>query len=252
MDQTTQPTRPTAAREPCTLSQPDRQAMERRNKATSSPFLQLPREIRDMIYLFAMADLPTRLLLSKALPFSPHILYPKTLPALCFANHKLFEEARLAYITRTCFVFADDPESSYTTHYTFAAFILQFANGAVSVRMLAYQQVQQFGDPAGSTRRAFERAEGLVANCTGLRSLILVFPWRRAFACTDNGRRCWYSVLSMGDIKEVFIFDGLFEMRSLRELIVRFQRETRLDRFDRVRMRKMRWGHCWITLTRCL
>jgi hypothetical protein len=39
----------------------------------------------------------------------------------------------------------------------------------------------------------------------------------------------------MGDIKEVFIFDGLFEMRSLRELIVRFQRETRLDRFDRVR-----------------
>jgi hypothetical protein len=238
MDQTTQSNTdpwPTAAQEPSTLSNTTRQAVEQTNDTTSSPFVRLPREIRDMIYLFAMADLPTRLLLTNAVHFSPSFLYPKTLPALCFTNHQLFEEGTLAYITRTRFVFTDDPESSYTSHYTFVTFLAQFTSGTASVRMLAYQHVQQFGYTAGvtirSTRDAFERAEGLVGNCTGLRSLILVFPFERAFSCTYTGRKSSHDVLSTGAMREVFMFDALFHLPNLRDLTVRIRRDERFDRF---------------------
>jgi hypothetical protein len=58
-----QTTLPNAAQKPFTLATTYKQAVQPR-KATKSRLhpLQVPREIRDIIYFSAMADLPTRLL----------------------------------------------------------------------------------------------------------------------------------------------------------------------------------------------
>jgi hypothetical protein len=193
--QTTTSPRVNTAQETSPLPDTAPPAVDRRH-ATESRFLHLPREIRDMIYIFAMTSLPTRLLLSVALPFGLSFFYAKTLPAICFASNKLFEEATLAYTTRTHFVFADDPEQlgNYTIQLLFANFLSQFPNGAASVRMLGYPAVRKCDNRSRCyvyvpPETHFRHPEGLVSICPGLVSLMLVFPYETAISHIHTGKK---------------------------------------------------------------
>jgi hypothetical protein len=198
--------------------------------------LQLPRKLRDMIYTFSMQHLPTRLLTIKSMPLSPMVLYPGTLPALCSISKQLSEEATIAYTCRTRFVFADDPAVSHTTPDRFATFLSPFPNGLASVRMLAYQHVQQFGDERcpllSSVQNFYGRPVGLVGLCSGLRSIMLTGSLASGFATTIMiGSRASHAVLSAEEMRGVFAFDVLFELRNLKHVVVKVSTDAEWARY---------------------
>ncbi|KAF2867309.1 hypothetical protein BDV95DRAFT_598011 [Massariosphaeria phaeospora] len=108
-------------------------------QSTTTDFLGLPREIRDMIYLSAMDDLPSDFVLHKdgkpvvpedqyspksqvQIPLSQLTLAPGTLPGICFTNHQIRKEATLVRIGRTNFVLKTQPKA-------LMKFLEQFGDG---------------------------------------------------------------------------------------------------------------------------
>jgi hypothetical protein len=59
-------------------------------------FSDFPVELRDMIYTYAMTDMPTRVELSNHTKLSQWAFQPQTLPNVCFVSKKLREESILA------------------------------------------------------------------------------------------------------------------------------------------------------------
>ena len=134
-------------------------------------FLDLPRELRDAIYTFAMEGLPTRTNLHNGVKISPRVLYPNLLPNICFTSKQVRVEATLAYIRRTRFVIQPD-DYAYPVFSEMSGFLSQFPDetGFGAIRMLYYagtmvRYLTGFSDSG--------TPDGFLTRCTGLRSLIM-------------------------------------------------------------------------------
>lgn len=82
----------------------------RRDGRPKTTFMTLPLEVREMIYAFAMDELPAHLILGIVLPRKPTVsgfgkftLQPNALPNICFVSKQIWLEACLVYIRRTEF-----------------------------------------------------------------------------------------------------------------------------------------------------
>ena len=124
-------------------------------------FLDLPRDIRDIIYELAMYHLPTRCGLWSSQTLSEKVVYPQTLPDLCFINRQLHKECLHAWLRRTRFIVADN-EGILQQFNDF----LSRVDGVRAVRMLSFPELCGYGQPyTGNT------VSDLAAACPGLRKL---------------------------------------------------------------------------------
>ncbi|KAF2649900.1 hypothetical protein K491DRAFT_697713 [Lophiostoma macrostomum CBS 122681] len=129
-------------------------------------FLELPRELRDMIYTYAMTELPTRVLLSEHTRLSEWAFLPQTLPNVSFVSKQFREESILAWLRRTRIVVGGHSYAQYRLGKDlkrFLSFNLPHQDhGLNAIRMLSF-----LGFEGG------ENAHDLILCCPGLRSLIL-------------------------------------------------------------------------------
>jgi len=148
-------------------------AETRRDPDDSPRLLKLPLELRDIIYSFVVADLPSRISISSHAPISQLVLLPNSLPGICFASKQLRAEAILVYLQRTRLVLDD----LYSLNVASAiesldAFLDQFHGSYECIRMLTFCKVQRFGD----TRFPDEiYAANFVSRCSGLQDLLIDF-----------------------------------------------------------------------------
>jgi hypothetical protein len=70
-------------------------------------FLDLPHELRDNVYRFLVADLPSCVFVSSRMPLSAVVLQPNTLSNISFVSTQRQEESVLVYLQRTRFNFDD-------------------------------------------------------------------------------------------------------------------------------------------------
>ncbi|KAF2107736.1 hypothetical protein BDV96DRAFT_606284 [Lophiotrema nucula] len=133
-------------------------------------FLDLPRELRDEIYEFAMVDLPTRFIFWDGMKLRKTTLYPKALPNLCFTNRQIYKEATIAYIRRTRFVFTGDELPS---HAAFVQWLSQFPNNEAfaALRQLTYND-GFYRYSTESRRSRSNYPDGLISRCSGLQDLV--------------------------------------------------------------------------------
>lgn len=124
-------------------------------------FLSLPPEVRDLIYEFAMHDLPTRCHIVPWEPLSDLVVYPQTLPSICFTSKRMHKEGLHAWLRRTRLVVINASDiSPYLNHF------LIKIGGHQHVRMLSLHDVGTFGVDANGQRLA-----ALVAACPGITRL---------------------------------------------------------------------------------
>ncbi|KAF2107727.1 hypothetical protein BDV96DRAFT_693209 [Lophiotrema nucula] len=176
-------------------------------------FLELPRELRDAIYEYAMDDLPTRFTLWKGIKIQKMVLYPATLPGVCFVNRQTRIEACLAYIRRTRFTLVGE---AYPSQHRLIKWLEQFEDdkGFAAVRRLCYEQVvYQYSDcryPFSSASLPF----GLVRRCTGLHDLILTVSAHSVVHQGNPHNR----LLTTTEIENEMGFERLFENKSIKKV----------------------------------
>ncbi|KAF1848753.1 uncharacterized protein K460DRAFT_404021 [Cucurbitaria berberidis CBS 394.84] len=175
-------------------------------------FLDLPRELRDKVYFFAMADMPTRLAINKRSTISKVVLLPHALPNLCFANKQLHCESVPVFLQRTRFIFE---QPHVHEMYAFQLFASQFPRGLQSVRMLSIYDIIWYGE---SYLPGEFYPEALVSQCTGIRSLILearVRSLSRLTGRSSGQQRHTARLYSKDELKTAWEFGNLFEMKKL-------------------------------------
>ncbi|KAF2251346.1 hypothetical protein BU26DRAFT_503872 [Trematosphaeria pertusa] len=184
-------------------------------------FLDFPRELRDEIYIHALAPQPTRVPLHQNTSLSKLVIYPGALPPFAFASKQIHGEVILAFFSRTRFVF---DTSCVITHQRFLDFLSQFPSGTDAVRMLAYLNLHRYGDAELDHRRDTDifSANGLVSRLPGITSLVLhisssdVMDFYRTEHSSVVGKR----LKTKDEMKRQFHFEGLFDMSKLRRLRV--------------------------------
>ncbi|KAH7091565.1 hypothetical protein FB567DRAFT_518974 [Paraphoma chrysanthemicola] len=186
-------------------------------------FLSLPRELRDLVYHFLMATLPSRVLVSARLPISPLILQPDTLPAIFFTNKQLQRESILIYLQRTRFIFDDVyPRTVRGAIQPLENFLNRFERGFESIRMLTFHGVKSFGSLSFQEDVYPAR---FVKRCTGLRDLVIEFRFSHLlkFEARDDDEQdeTRARLLTMEEIRTRWRLEGLFGMEKLK--VVRFR-----------------------------
>jgi hypothetical protein len=186
-------------------------------------FLDLPRELRDNVYRFLVADLPSRVFVSSRMPLSALVLQPDTLPSISFVSKRLQSESVLIYLQRTRFIFDDMfPRTVEYGVQPLEAFLHRFDRGFESIRMLTFHDVSRFG----SARLPDDRSPAtFITRCTGLRDLVIQFRFSYLlhFEVVDEEMDVEPRVrlLKKSEIKDRWGLDGLFEMEKLES--VRFK-----------------------------
>jgi hypothetical protein len=194
-------------------------------------FLDLPRELRDHVYRFVVADLPSRIFISSRMPLSNLVLLPDTLPSICFVSKRLHEECASIYLQRTRLVFDDLwPLTIAKAVRPLQDFLLRLDRGYESIRMLTFHEVSRFG----SARLPDEIYPGkFITRCTGLQDLVIDFRFShlltfRVVADADEedggGNTSVATVvrpLTKEELQERWGLGGLFGLENLRS--VRFR-----------------------------
>jgi hypothetical protein len=73
----------------------------------ATTFEGLPLELRENIYTLSMASTPSRVYIDSESDLRPLTFLPKVLPGICHVNKIIGQQAKIAWIRRTCFVMAD-------------------------------------------------------------------------------------------------------------------------------------------------
>ncbi|KAF2107737.1 hypothetical protein BDV96DRAFT_653521 [Lophiotrema nucula] len=181
-------------------------------------FLELAREVRDIIYEHAMAEHPTRFKVPRVHDFSTLTFYPKMLPGLCFVSKQLMDEGTLTYVRRTRFLIED---GGFNSHKQFMDWLSHFpANtGYDAIRQLGYfgsvtEYCTAHPDDWAAGWNIHRTPCGLISKCTGLRSLVFEFSSSSLVRYTDGRDQ----LKSYEEVKSEMNFDRLFEMNNLRHL----------------------------------
>ncbi|KAF2004164.1 hypothetical protein P154DRAFT_531843 [Amniculicola lignicola CBS 123094] len=130
--------------------------------------LRLPPELRNIIYDYCMTDLP-HFVLRPTMQLSQLVLYPKTLPPICFTAKHIRSETILAYLRRTRFIITETNTDLVGGIY---GFLSQFPQDE------AFNAIRQLSFSRAIRSYSFEGSgwpQKLVAKCPGLTSLVLVF-----------------------------------------------------------------------------
>ncbi|KAF1830375.1 hypothetical protein BDW02DRAFT_650668 [Decorospora gaudefroyi] len=175
-------------------------------------FLALPRELRNTIYHFAMADVPTRLTITRHSYISDTVLSPQTLPSICFTSKQLQRESLPTYLQRTRIVF-EQPRVHQL--HAFISFVSQFERGFESIRMLSFYDVLWYGE------LEFPREfypEALVSRCTAMTSLVLQTHVRGLLRQPFDWRNGTVRLYTKEEVLDIWGFEYLFEMKMLRHL----------------------------------
>ncbi|KAI4931611.1 hypothetical protein J4E85_004205 [Alternaria conjuncta] len=173
-------------------------------------FLQLPLEIREKVYHYAMDGLSSRYFVQAYKDISPLTVAPATLPNLCFASKQLHKEGLAVWIRRTRFTVL----KSSITHVVPLMNFLSAVHGFKHVRMLCYGDLLAYG--LKHQRVYITTGEDLAAKCIGLRSLIFELDY---FWLTDFARAP--APVKLGPKKEVkkrLRLEPVYQLTSLRKL----------------------------------
>jgi hypothetical protein len=185
----------------------------------SSPkvtFMTLPLEIREMIYTYAMQDLPKRLAVPSKQRIRKFTLSANVLPNVCFVSKTIWMEACVAYIRRTQFVL--DAYDRPWLEGGISPWLKQFPNnqGIKSVQMLA------------CTHAYFRMSELFftvlmrwnISAFSGLRSASISVRHIDVLSgdYTPTGGKPYLP--SLDESREKLTFPGLFQLTKLRYLKV--------------------------------
>jgi hypothetical protein len=111
----------------------------------ASTFLTLPLELRDMIYEYAMKELPKDCLVEEQ-PSRMKSIPPflNKLPSIAFANQQTLTESALVYIRRSRFIL----NRGYTSHWQLLIWLSQFpySQGFTAIRELNYKREGPYRD----------------------------------------------------------------------------------------------------------
>ncbi|KAI4710551.1 hypothetical protein J4E89_005007 [Alternaria sp. Ai002NY15] len=173
-------------------------------------FLQLPLEIREKVYHYAMDGLSTRYFVQAYKDISPLTVAPATLPNLCFASKQLHKEGLAVWIRRTRFTVL----KSSITHVVPLMNFLTAVDGFKHVRMLCYGDLLAYG--LKHQRVYITTGEDLAAKCTGLRSLIFELDY---FWLTDFARApAPVKLAPKKEVKKRLRLEPVYQLTSLRKL----------------------------------
>ncbi|KAF2649902.1 hypothetical protein K491DRAFT_683441 [Lophiostoma macrostomum CBS 122681] len=193
------------------------------NNTIPLTFLDLPQEIRDIIYTHTMSDLPTRFPHTNTMKPDSYALYPMTLPSICFTSKAVWTEAVLAYIRRTRFIIVDlyqwVRERDCNSHGKLATFLARFPDkkGFSAVQMLGFRGFRGYYHMAEAIW-GVPQPDHLVRQCPGLRSLVLELNWEFVVGVSRQLRK---SKAGVGQaFEETLQGRALFEVRSLRHLVI--------------------------------
>jgi hypothetical protein len=138
-------------------------------------FLDLPRELRNHVYRFVVAGLPSRIYFSSRVPLSEHVLMPETLPNIAFASHQLRRESILIYLQRTRLVFDGlYPITVGLAIQPLEGFLTKYEGGFESIRMLTFFAVTQFGRDSDLDEIY---PATFLSRYTGLQDLVIESRW---------------------------------------------------------------------------
>jgi hypothetical protein len=183
-------------------------------------FMELPRELRDIIYTLAMEDLPTRFTIRERKKLSKMVLYPHVLPSICFTTPAVREEVILAYIRRTRFVLESaDHWRHETPQKMLVDFLAQFPDnsGYKAIRMLSFHDyVISYASPFGGSLDLHRH--GFITRFTGLRSLIVDVAARVCVGQDENGDD--RLLLKAEETKEKYHCSEELEAKTLRHFKV--------------------------------
>lgn len=93
-----------------------------------------------------------------------------------------------------------------------------------SIRMLAYENVEQFGrdQPITTVDRYYSRPEDLIRQCAGLQSLILHFDAWNIATRTTGGQLTFYRAMVPKELEYHLVLDhALYSLRNLRYLKIK-------------------------------
>ncbi|KAF1943851.1 hypothetical protein EJ02DRAFT_483852 [Clathrospora elynae] len=181
-------------------------------------FLNLPRELRDKIYNFAMTTLPTRLIITQHSKISDSVLYPQALPSIFFTSKQLQRESLPIFLSRTRIVFS---QPCVKQLFAFCSFVSQFPNAFAAIRMLSFHDVLWYGE-AEFPGEFYP--EALVSRCTGLGCLVLETHIRALLRMPMSVREHGVGVLrpyTKEEVGDMWGFEGLFGMKKLARLRLR-------------------------------
>jgi hypothetical protein len=138
----------------------------------TSRLLSLPREISEIIYTYALSDLPTRFTILSNNILYPRVISPQTLPPFTFACRQVHHEVIIAYISRTRFVFTTCRSNGIEMFYHL---LERIPGGYKAVRMLGWNKMEECKRHNWSGPEYLDRppscAWDLVRRCPGLTSL---------------------------------------------------------------------------------
>jgi hypothetical protein len=147
-------------------------------------FLDLPRELRDLVYRSLVADLPSRIFISNRMPLSNLVLMPDLLPNICFVSKRLRKESVLVYLQRTRLVFDDLWSTTITSAIRpLEEFLARFDRSYECIRMLTFHEVSRFG--SSRSPDALYPAK-FITLCTGLQDLVIHFRFSHLIQFNDT------------------------------------------------------------------
>jgi len=191
--------------------------IEYTDNGTFPKFLELPSELRDIIYEHAMDALPTRCDLLLGQPLSDLAVYPRTLPAFCFANKQLHHEGIHAWLRRTRLVVPHGREILEQLN----AFLARH-DGFKAVRMLSFLDLYEF-EPLWRWLVQGEHSPAqLAAACSGLRKLSLEIKVATLFGfqLDPPASPLEIELKSSTDIVDKVGLAPLFALQSLRQVTI--------------------------------
>jgi hypothetical protein len=174
-------------------------------------FLDLPRELRDHVYRFVVAGLPSRIYFSSRVPLSEHILMPETLPNIAFASHQLRRESVLIYLQRTRLVFDDlYPITVGLAIRPLEGFLTKYEGGFESIRMLTFFAMTQFGRD-GDLDEIYPAT--FLSRYTGLQDLVIELRLSYIIIFDHRGKP---RLLTKQEIKSRWDLSSLFSLVNLK------------------------------------
>lgn len=197
-------------------------------------FLELPPELRNNIYRFGVADLPSRVVISKRTRISKLVFLPEALPNICFTSKSLHREAVLVFLQRTRLVFSDKyPRSITAAVESLHAFLAQFNRSYESIRILTFHEVEYFGEALLPYLRDLNLGSAdFLSRCPELQHLVVEFPlvYLAPFVdiaqdgIPDEDWEDWeprVRLLTRAEIRERWDLGALFAMTRLRSVKMR-------------------------------
>ncbi|KAF2003939.1 hypothetical protein P154DRAFT_519552 [Amniculicola lignicola CBS 123094] len=191
--------------------------------STFTQFLNLPRELRDMVYAMAMEHAP-RIAVVRRRQRRANTQAPQTpfLPPICFANRQTFSEAAPVFVRTRHFTIVGNSSSIRAIMRLLRR--VPDGYGFQSIRSISLTSVSRFGQQHGSRGLMLSFPSELISQCSGLRRLILELPVSEFINIVDQpwGDPCTFVRRSLKAVKKQLRVDALFESKGLETLHLRF------------------------------